>query len=170
MYDAGHAILLENTELVVCENIYTRHNKIERQDIILFIQYFSFIFTDRLQNQAYHANVFTVRETHSTLSLPRRAVFCPFQEFTNDQLTLYVFNLFFFFFWQFWLPGIKYACTWVRSYSPSGLRVGLGVWWACWNTVSLKFDFSARLVVYLAGQKLYFLVRFWLKNTYTNHW
>ena len=96
MYDAGHAILLENTELVVCENIYTRHNKIERQDIILFIEYFSFIFTDRLQNQAYHANVFTVRETHSTLSLPRRAVSCPFQEFTNNQLTLYVFNLFFF--------------------------------------------------------------------------
>ena len=96
MYDAGHAILLENTELVVCENIYTRHSKIERRDIILFIQYFSFIFTDRLQNQAYHANVFTVRETHSTLSLPRRAVSCPFQEFTNNQLTLYVFNLFFF--------------------------------------------------------------------------
>lgn len=77
----------------------------------------------------------------------------------------------FFFFWQFWLPGIRYACTWVRSYSPFRLREGLGVGWACWNTVSLKFDFSARLVVYVAGQKLYFLVRFWLKNTfYTNHW
>ena len=87
MYDAGHAILLENTELVRCENIYTRHNK-----IILFIQYFSFIFTDRLQNQAYHANVFTVRETHSTLSLPRRGVSCPFRSFTNNQLSLYVFN------------------------------------------------------------------------------
>ena len=110
--------------------IYTRHNKIERQDIILFIQYFSFIFTDRIQNQAYHANVFTVRETHSTLSLPRRAVSCPFRSFTNNQLSLYVLNLFFFFFWQFWLPGIKYACTWVRSYSPSRLRVGLGVGWA----------------------------------------
>ena len=168
MYDAGHAILLENTELVRCENIYTRHNK-----LMLFIQYFSFIFTDRLQNQAYHANVFTVRETHSTLSLPRRAVSCPFRSFTNNQLPLYVFNLFvlFFFFWQFWLPGIRYASTWVRSYSPFRLREGLGVGWACWNTVSLKFDFSARLVVYLAGQKLYFLVRFLLKNTfYTNHW
>ena len=101
MYDAGHAILLENTELVRCENIYTRHNKIERQDIILFIQYFSFIFTDRLQNQAYHANVFTVRETHSTLSLPRRAVSCPFRSFTNNQLSLYVFNLFCFVFFSF---------------------------------------------------------------------
>ena len=98
MYDAGHAILLENTELVRCENFFPRHNKIERQDIILLIQYFSFIFTDRLQNQAYHANVFTVRETHSTLSLPRRAVSCPFQSFTNKQLSLYVFNLFCFVF------------------------------------------------------------------------
>ena len=97
MYDAGHAILLENTELVRCENFFPRHNKIERQDIILLIQYFSFIFTDRTQNQAYHANVFTVRETHSTLSLPRRAVSCPFRSFTNNQLSLYVLNLFLFF-------------------------------------------------------------------------
>lgn len=65
MYDAGHAILLEHRELVRCENMYTRDNKIERQDIILFTQYFFFIVTDRLRNQAYHANVFTVRETHS---------------------------------------------------------------------------------------------------------
>ena len=96
MYDAGHAILLENKELVRCENIYTRHNKITS-----FIQYFSFIFTDRLQNQVYHANVFTVRETHSTLSLPRRAVSCPFRSLTNNQLSLYVFNLFCFVFFSF---------------------------------------------------------------------
>lgn len=78
MCDTGHAILLEHRELGRCKNIRTRHNTIERQDIVLFIQYFSFIFTDRLQNQAYHANVFTVRETHSTLSLPWQVVSCPF--------------------------------------------------------------------------------------------
>lgn len=93
MYDAGHAILLENTELVRCENIYTRHNK-----IILFIQYFSFIFTDRLQNQAYHANVFTVRETHSTLSLPRRAVHSDHLQTISCRYTFLIcFVLFFFF-------------------------------------------------------------------------
>ena len=97
MYDAGQPVPYSPIRLRRCENIHTRHNKIERQDIILFIQYFSFIFTDRLQNQAYHANVFTVRETHSTLSLPRRAVSCPFRSFKNNQLSLYVFNLFCFF-------------------------------------------------------------------------
>ena len=95
MYDAGQYGEYGTGSL---QNIYTRHNKIERQDIILFIHYFSFIFTDRLQNQAYHANVFTVRETHSTLSLPRRAVSRPFRSLTNNQLSLYVFNLFCFVF------------------------------------------------------------------------
>ena len=71
--------------------------------------------------------------------------------------------------------SIKCTCTWVRSSSPSRLRVGLGVGrvgWARWNTVSLKFDSSAWPMVYLVGQKQYFFpFRFWLNNIfYTNHW
>ena len=123
MYDAGHAILLENTELVRCENFFPRHNKIERQDIILLIQYFSFIFTDRIQNQAYHANVFTVRETHSTLSLPRRAVSCPFRSFTNNQLSLYVLNLFFLFFFDSSGCLVLNTCVPECDHTP---RLGLG--------------------------------------------